>query len=556
MAKRARLDKLEARPSSDWEELEVLDGLNEVRFFRLFNVSERAYIHVLCVQVPHLSPPPIDPASSSPPAMSTRTGRRLRIPKKLDDMVPSSRNALPSQYAPILPPPLPIPQLSPARPPPSSSAEEEQEEFETPTDAFGVFRCYFRKLQQMPEDDSVLEAVCDAPGLEGSNATNERGYESIFWLLRNVAVSVDAKGPDYGPFANASQFRLFDYFYDRSEVRSHDAFDDLLHLLRSDNFSVDDLEGFSARKGDRALEDWVGRPGSVFSKEDGWLHSSVTIALPPPKRDPSASEETAATFEVTGIIHRSLRPLLEAAVQDTASRRPNGHHWVPHEMHWVPFGSEGSSSSTPSPSPSSHSTPPGPTPIRVYTDCYNTDAMLEADAEVRNKPRHEDDDDEVENVVLPLLLWSDATHLSSFGAALLWPIYLYFGNLSKYIRGHPTEFAGHHLAYIPDASTQFLCCQLSSLIISQLPDSLKDEYIKAYGQAPTADVLTFCKRELFNKVWLLILDEAFLEMYEHGVNMKCGDGVVCRIFPRFFTYSADYPEKCALFFFRMCLLTC
>lgn len=76
-----------------------------------------------------------------------------------------------------------------------------------------------------------------------------------------------------------------------------------------------------------------------------------------------------------------------------------------------------------------------------------------------------------------------------------------------------------------------------------MPDSLKDEYIKAYGQAPTADVLTFCKRELFNRVWLLMLDEAFMEMFEHGVKLKCSDGIVRRVFPRFFTYGADYPEK-------------
>jgi len=31
------------------------------------------------------------------------------------------------------------------------------------------------------------------------------------------------------------------------------------------------------------------------------------------------------------------------------------------------------------------------------------------------------------------MLWSDSTHLASFGNASLWPIYLYIGNLSKYI---------------------------------------------------------------------------------------------------------------------------
>ncbi len=34
-----------------------------------------------------------------------------------------------------------------------------------------------------------------------------------------------------------------------------------------------------------------------------------------------------------------------------------------------------------------------------------------------------------------------------------------------------------------------------------------------------------------------------MEMHEHGIKVTCGDGVVRRLFPRFFTYSADYPEK-------------
>ena len=32
-------------------------------------------------------------------------------------------------------------------------------------------------------------------------------------------------------------------------------------------------------------------------------------------------------------------------------------------------------------------------------------------------------------------------------------------------------------------------------------------------------------------------------IYEHGVIVTCADGIVRRVFPRIFTYSADYPEK-------------
>ena len=45
------------------------------------------------------------------------------------------------------------------------------------------------------------------------------------------------------------------------------------------------------------------------------------------------------------------------------------------------------------------------------------------------------------------------------------------------------------------------------------------------------------------QIWLLILDEAFMHAWEHGIVVECGDGVIRRIFFRFMIYSADYPEK-------------
>jgi Plavaka transposase len=51
-----------------------------------------------------------------------------------------------------------------------------------------------------------------------------------------------------------------------------------------------------------------------------------------------------------------------------------------------------------------------------------------------------------------LMLSSNATHLTDFGNAKAWPIYLMLGSLSKYIRSQPNSGAMHHLAYIPSPS--------------------------------------------------------------------------------------------------------
>ena len=40
-----------------------------------------------------------------------------------------------------------------------------------------------------------------------------------------------------------------------------------------------------------------------------------------------------------------------------------------------------------------------------------------------------------------------------------------------------------------------------------------------------------------------LMDDDFMEAYRHGIVLTCADGVKRRLFPRVFTYSADYPEK-------------
>jgi len=57
------------------------------------------------------------------------------------------------------------------------------------------------------------------------------------------------------------------------------------------------------------------------------------------------------------------------------------------------------------------------------------------------------------------------------------------------------------------------------------------------------DVVAHCKRELFHAVWRILIDDDFIDAYENGIVIKCYDGVYRRVFPRIFTYSADYPEK-------------
>lgn len=61
---------------------------------------------------------------------------------------------------------------------------------------------------------------------------------------------------------------------------------------------------------------------------------------------------------------------------------------------------------------------------------------------------------------------------------------------------------------------------------------------------PSEATITHCKRELTHALWLLILSAPdFLEAYQYGIFILFADNVIRRVFPRFFAYMADYPEK-------------
>ncbi|KAJ3751884.1 hypothetical protein EV360DRAFT_97622 [Lentinula raphanica] len=158
--------------------------------------------------------------------------------------------------------------------------------------------------------------------------------------------------------------------------------------------------------------------------------------------------------------------------------------------------------------------------VRVHGELYTSDSFIQA---------HENRGCKRERTVATLMLWSDATHLANFGTAKLWPIYLMLGNISKYIRAQPESGACHHLAYIPSLPDAF-------------QDFAKDNHAKWKTQKPS--ILPHCRRELMHAVWKHLLDDDFIHAYKFGIVIKCADGIERRVYPRFFTYSADYPEKC------------
>ncbi|KAF8914344.1 hypothetical protein CPB84DRAFT_1630471, partial [Gymnopilus junonius] len=276
------------------------------------------------------------------------------------------------------------------------------------------------------------------------------------------------------------------------------------NVLRADDYSKEDAATFSFSH-ETALLD-AADSTSPFANETIWKRSTIKILLPC-ERHKFSSEDEAPKLRIRNVRHRSLVEVMRTAAKDESAKL---WHNTPFKMFWKPT--------------------PESLPQRIISELYNADAFLEEHDKISKLPAHLPSDPPtpkpVENAVFAIMIWSDSTHLTNFGDASMWPIYLYPGNQSKYPRGRPTQHSAHHVAYIPS-----------------VPDDFSDTYMRKFGKPPSKAVETHVKRELMQKVWLLMLDDEFVNAYRNGIVTECADSLFRRYFPRFFIYSADYPEK-------------
>ncbi|KAI6169922.1 hypothetical protein EDD17DRAFT_1683582 [Pisolithus thermaeus] len=262
-----------------------------------------------------------------------------------------------------------------------------------------------------PENSTILEHLCDGP-------TFQRSQDSDIHLAK-------PRTSYFAPFLNATVWRLMGWFYNGSTQKSLDDLNHLVHdVILAEDFDCKDLHNFSAHRETRRLDEAPQDPSSSFFASDGWHTTSIPIRLPCEKV--KQLEATAPEFWVEGLHYRKITDIVRSAFEEPAAQT---FHTVPYKLFWQPDKTR--------------------TPERVITEVYTSDAMLREHERVRNSPNVPGCN--LETVIAAIMLWSDSTHLASFGNAALWPIYLFLGNQSKYVRAKPTSFAAHHLAYIPKA---------------------------------------------------------------------------------------------------------
>jgi len=233
------------------------------------------------------------------------------------------------------------------------------------------------------------------------------------------------------PFGSDSTYELIRAAILGPSSKTIPGMDGIADLIRSGKVTAEELTGsrFNAATELHRLD----RFAETSSVAGGpWQTGSVKIRMPCIRsHNPQFSTEAEAPeFKVPGVHYHSLVDIIVSKVSDPTSSgsfvcRPFTEWWCP---------------------------PGGGRPIRIYGEAYSSDIAVQLSEEIRGIPPLSGTP-HIEDVIVLLMLGSDATHLANFGTASLWPIYLFFGNMSKYDSSKPSEFPACHLAYLPSVGT-------------------------------------------------------------------------------------------------------
>lgn len=360
--------------------------------------------------IPDFIQPDLEPIPSPiPPSaialtVSGRPRRQRKLPQKLRDLLPE----------PLVPAPPPsVPDAQPVR----RILLIVRDRLVTAANSFGIWRDYPRRPTADPDAFLLLKDLSNAHG----HSMNLNPPPN---LLNQSAPPVDSDRPFYWPFSNPTIWRVMSWLNNGKTAKSEAEVTDLIHkAVLSGDFNKDDLKGFNAHRENQRLDKTLADSASLRAH---FSESSVDILVP--------SGNTATPpkiFTIPGLLHRNLTSVIRDAFQDPLA----------HLLHYSPFKLF-------------HRNPVTKEEERLYGELYTSDAFHDEHEKLQRhgKLPLDDLDCKREKVIAALMVSSDATHLTDFGNAKAWPIYLMLGNLSKYLRSLPNSGAMHHLAYIPSVS--------------------------------------------------------------------------------------------------------
>jgi hypothetical protein len=334
--------------------------------------------------------------------LSRRTDRRL--PLRYRDLLPEPPPAIP--LLPVLPPVLIERAASPTPGAPADSLSVDtlntrQGVFRTLRNAFHLFRRYTssNRPSHNPEANATTDDLSDIVAQSESSDENP------------IA-------PSYDPYPNRNAFLLGEWYWNGGSQKSQSSFKDLLQIVGDPSFDPSDVRDINWKDVDEQLTQ-VGH----IEDDTGWTRTPVTVLVPAQHHRKSSSLSGPQEFIVADFYHRSILSAVKEALSSPARHRH--FHYEPCELLWQPPGLSN--------------------PISVHGELYTSPAFTQAHLDLQNSPP--EPNCKLPRCIAALMFASDATHLTSFGDVKLWPLYLYFGNESKYRRCKPSENLCSHIAY-------------------------------------------------------------------------------------------------------------
>ena len=284
---------------------------------------------------------------------------------------------------------------------------------QTAFNAFGIARRYRDRPSYDP--DALLSTD------QLSNFVNRR----VVGSSRPYGDVLDRTKPPPWPWSNMSIWRMMSWKHSGGGQKSDAEITRLVKdVICADDFTIDDLKEFDASRESRRLDAAMKQHSEDIFQCDSWTKSSLQIHVPTREKDPNGN---GRPFIVPNFMHRPITSVIKAAFAESTSKL---FHLIPFKRVWK--------------------SPTTGKEQRIYDELYCSDAWLAAHDDLQKEKRQ--DGCGLERVIAGLMFWSDATHLAQFGQANAWPIYMFFGNLSKYMRASPSSGACHPIAFIPRVS--------------------------------------------------------------------------------------------------------
>jgi len=239
----------------------------------------------------------------------------------------------------------------------------------------------------------------------------------------------DASNPFY-PYPNETSLLLGDWYWNQGHHKSQAGFKKLLDIIGDLEYHPEDVRNtnwtaINQKLGNSSIQDDRTRGDCEWLDGDsGWKKATVQISTPFHRR---AQHPGPKEYTVEGFHYCSLVDIICENISDPTHRL---FHYEPYELHWQP--------------------PHKAKDVRVYGELYTSESFLIAHCQLQDSlpefgcalPRR----------IIALMLWSDATQLTAFGTAKLWPLYIYMGNESKYMCCQPSANLCSHAAYFHTVS--------------------------------------------------------------------------------------------------------